>query len=1213
MDESISFGTWVRRRRKLLDITQDELARRVGCTRSTIQKIEGDERRPSREMAARIAELLEIPLEQRAAVVNAARSGLTLEKLPPIAATISGTAVPMRGASEFVTCAICGAVTQADRRFCTDCGTAINQRCPACHANTAVGSRHCGECGIPLDQVPAEAPLREERRWVTVLFADISGVNALLEHLDPEDTKNFMDSCFQRMGQAIQHHGGIVLHIFGSELLAVFGAPVSHEDDAERAVRAALALHDLHLVDDDANAVTLRIGLNTGEVIAGLLGPQGARDYTVTGNTVSTALHIRNAAEPGHVYVGAATFQATRQAVRYQERVLASTSKPQSLRIWEALNIASMPEARPLGTAPLFGRDDELGRLLKMWERVVRDAKPHLVTLLGEPGIGKSRLAAEFVARLLPEARVLHGRCLPYGTTLAYWALATMLKDVAGIAVEDEPIVARAKLTSFVTATMTPDHGSVTDLALHLALLSALDIAEDHMRPVGDQRALHASARRFLAALARRRPLCLIFEDIHWADDALLDLIELAAKQIHDVPLLILVQARPEILDKRATWGRGVRSFTSLPLNPLPLEEEAAMVLALCHERGIPAEVAVQIGHGPGGNPLFAEELVAMIAEQGRVAGVPPTIKPLIAARLDALLPAERQTLHRAAIFGKAFWAGGLRALDPDTTCDVEEQLETLEHKELLRVQPHSQFRDEVEYIFKHDLIRDVAYEILPKAQRRVLHGRVVDWLEQREEERFDLLAHHSVEAGQQQRALDYLVHAAQRASHAAAPNQEAALLGEALAIAEHIAPPDRIAALHAKRGSAFMVAGRWSDAKSELAIAHSAHMHLPLEQRTRVLLELAEAGYWLADMNALHVHADEALELARLARNADLTAGALARLSLAESSDGNLTASARLWEQAIAYSGGLTPTMGTAASITGLLTYWLGQLEDAIRLNSNAARTYRGWHATGLLVTTLGQSGIALAGSGCYAEAARVFEEAIRLGREYEVWHFVARATAMSAGFHLDLFNYAGNEALAEEARTLAKSINFQPPAASAGIDLLLNFARRQDTRRAEALLPEIAAVVEKAGGFHGWLWRLRFAEAQAEIAQARGAWEDAVQHAESAIEQCRARGRVKYHILALDTRARALIELQRAPEAIAGLHEALAMARDLADPAVFLRPATTLLGVDGEDALLRETQTIIDRIIAAIPTQSMRRVFEAAEPVQRIATWTSQKRWQS
>lgn len=379
-----------------------------------------------------------------------------------------------------------------------------------------------------------------------------------------------------------------------------------------------------------------------------------------------------------------------------------------------------------------------------------------------------------------------------------------------------------------------------------------------------------------------------------------------------------------------------------------------------------------------------------------------------------------------------------------------------------------------------------------------MLHGRVVDWLERRQETRFDLLAHHAVVAGQQQRALDYLVQAAQQASRAGAPGQEAAILGEELPIAERIARPDKVTSLRARRGAAFLNAGRWADAKAELETALAAPVPLPLEQRAKILLELAEASFWLADIAALQRHAGEALALARQARNADLTAGALARLSLAASSDGDLPASVQLWAQAVTYTGGLSPTMGWAPAINGLCGYWLGHLDDAIRYNGEATQTFRAWDATGMQVSTMGQWGLALAGSGRYAEAAEVFDEAIQLGREYENWPFVARATAMAAGFHLDLFDYAGHEALAEEARTLALSINFLPPVASAGIDLLLNFARCHETGRAEALLPEIAAIVEKASGFHGWLWRLRLVEAQAEIALARGAWEEAVHHAE-------------------------------------------------------------------------------------------------------------------
>ncbi len=272
---------------------------------------------------------------------------------------------------------------------------------------------------------------------------------------------------------------------------------------------------------------------------------------------------------------------------------------------------------------------------------MTRDVRPHLVTVLGEPGIGKSRLVAEFERGVLDNALVLHGRCLPYGEALGYWALGTAFKEAASIAAEDDAETARARLDQLVSRSIGPGQTETdaAEIARHLALLIGLDTAEDRTATAPDQRTLYAAARRFLEALASQRPLCLLLEDIHWADDALLDLVEFVAARAHEVALLIVAQARPELLDKRPGWGRGVRAFTTLPLEPLGERAGRDLVLALCRERGLPGDVAERVGRGAGGNPLFAEELVAMVAESGEAAGagMPSAIKALISARLDAL------------------------------------------------------------------------------------------------------------------------------------------------------------------------------------------------------------------------------------------------------------------------------------------------------------------------------------------------------------------------------------------------------------------------------------------------------------------------------------------------------------------------------------------------------------------------------------------------
>ncbi|MBA2451176.1 MAG: AAA family ATPase, partial [Chloroflexi bacterium] len=590
-------------------------------------------------------------------------------------------------------CSACGASGPPGQRFCGQCGASLARGCPACGAENPPTNRFCGACGAKLDAAamaepePAPpSPLREERRWATVLFADLSGFTSLSEQMDPEDVKALAHRSAERLATEVRRFDGTVINVMGDAIMAVFGAPLAHEDDAERAVRAAFAMRACALADGAQTPLELHIGINTGEVMAGLVGPEERCDYTVMGDTTNTAARLMSAAPTGSVLVGEETYRATRRLVRYRDLPpIEAKGKERPVPAWEALDVAPVPESRPLGTAPLVGRADELALLSGTWTKVCREARPHLVTVLGEPGIGKSRLVAEFERHSLGEALVLHGRCLPYGEALGYWAFATALKEAATISADDDADVARARLADLVTGVIPETEGAPVEVARHLALLSGLDTEDDRAAPAADQRTLHASARRFLEALARRQPLCLLLEDIHWADDALLDLVEFVVARAHAAPLLIVAQARPELLEKHPAWGRGVRAFTSLSLEPLDEAAGQQLVLALCQERGLPEDVAERVGRGAGGNPLFAEELVATVAERGGAAGIPSAIKALISARLDALPIEERSALQLAAVFGKVFWDGGLDALGPSAgaigpRASVTEQLDALEH-----------------------------------------------------------------------------------------------------------------------------------------------------------------------------------------------------------------------------------------------------------------------------------------------------------------------------------------------------------------------------------------------------------------------------------------------------------------------------------------------------------------------------------------------------
>ncbi len=1148
------------------------------------------------------------------------------------------TSVPQgTGNPGVIFCPNCGQQNPQRNRFCGQCGNPLPSTCPACGAANPVGNRFCSMCGSalstpappfrdasssPQQPMPSRSAgsnlVERERRLVTILFCDLVGFTPLSERLDPEDVREIQTMYFGRMSKEIRQFGGTVEKYIGDAVLAMFGVPMAHEDDAVRAIRCGLGMQAAitSLAADVGKQweveLALRVGVNTGEVVSGKWEVAGRKEYDVSGDAVNTAARLQTAAAPGEVLVGEETMWLARKAIRFSERrEVILKGKAGVVPVYAALALVEGPTRRGERgpRTALVGRNDELTLLTSIWVKVVREERPHFVTVLGEPGIGKSRLVAEFEGSVLNEALVLHGRCLPYGEVLGYWALAEILKEATGITATDDRETTYRKLGDLVAQVIgqTEAVWDPREITRHLALLSGLEIDMNQSAALADQSALHVSVRRFIEALAHSQPLIVLLEDLHWADDALLDLIEFMAARVHDVPLLILVQARPELLEKRPAWGRGVRGFTSLSLEPLDEGNGHELVLQLCKEHGLSEEVMQRIGRGAAGNPLFAEELVATIAERGGTTGVPSAIKALISARLDALPPEERRAIQLAAVIGKVFWEGGLRALGASS--HVNTHLEALEQKDLLRSQPRSQFRGDQEYAFKHDLIRDVAYEMLSRADRRLLHNRIVDWIEvisgERVEEYLDLLAHHAVQADQPERALDYLMRAAERADRAAAHREEAALLGQAIEIAERIDQQQLIPELRAKRGQAFRAVAMWMEADHELKTALSGLAQEQDEQHLQVLIDLAEVRHWLFDTPSTRQYATEALKAAEQVGRDDLAASAMGALALADSSEGAVQASLDHSQRALARAGkNLLPPRWFEEY--GLTLYWTGNYEAAIGRSREAIESARKAHDTTTIALALGNLGMALTGRGRYDEALQVFTEARQFAHEYGTGTWFARATAMCGGLHLELFDFARAEALAEEARELSRSVNFPQAAASGGIDLLLNFARCQQVGRTKSLLSEVAEAAEKAQGAHGWLWKLRLAQARAEIALDSGEWEEAIRWADDAIAQSVLRGRVKYQVAGMETRAKALSSLDRKHEAIASLHSALELARPVGNPVMFLRAAASLLALDGDNALLAEARTTARRIIETLPDEEMIRCFTVAEPVRVLGTLT-------
>jgi class 3 adenylate cyclase len=653
--------------------------------------------------------------------------------------------------------------------------------CPVCSHENPDSARFCNACAAPL---PAqEQGLSEERKVVTVLFADLVGFTARAEKLDPEDVRAILTPYFARVRADLERFGGTVEKFIGDAVMAVFGAPVSHGDDPERAVRGALAMcaavEQLNREDPDLE-LKIRVAVNTGEALVSLAASVTQGEGVVAGDVVNTASRLQEAAPVNGILVGEETYRATRSVIRYEEaEAVVAKGKQEPVRVWRALAAPADPGERAAGRVPMLGRASELAVLERIWERVVAEQRPQLVTLFGPAGIGKTRLATEFseLARA-GGARAIRGRSLPYGEVLPYGAFATQVKQVARIFDTDGVEVAGLKLDSAI-ADLVDDEAN--EVSAHIAMLIGVGREGD----VGNRQTLFFSARRLVEALAKERPTVLLFEDIHWADAGMLDLLEVLASRVRDVPLLLLALARPELLERRPAWGGGLPGYTALPIEALGEEHAKELAAQVLLHLEKPTDESVQIGLVGEGNPLFIEELAASVAEDAAAtaAELPTTIRGIVSARLDALPPGERAVLLDAAVVGKVFWTGALERMSSGRL-DLAELLDSLEGRDLIRREPVSRLRGDQQFSFKHDLIRDAAYGTLPRQQRRKRHAEVAAFLEETTPEihaAASALAQHWREAGEARKAADYLVIAGDQAGRGWAKEEAVGLYQQAL------------------------------------------------------------------------------------------------------------------------------------------------------------------------------------------------------------------------------------------------------------------------------------------------------------------------------------------------------------------------------------------------------------------------------------------------
>jgi class 3 adenylate cyclase/tetratricopeptide (TPR) repeat protein len=669
--------------------------------------------------------------------------------------------------------------------------------CPVCGKDNREGAKFCDECAAPLASTSAP---REARKTVTVVFCDVIGSTAMGERLDPESMRRAMSRYFEAMRSPLERHGGTVEKFIGDAVVAVFGVPQVHEDDALRAVRAAQemrqALQDLNkeLERDLGFGFAARIGVNTGEVVAG----GASSDTLVTGDAVNVAARLEQAAQPGDILIGAETRRLVQNAVAAEPvPALELKGKADRTLAYRVLEVAM----GTIGTvsrldSPMVGRDRQLKQLRQAFDATVADNSCQLFTVLGTAGVGKSRLVGEFLGAIDVAATVLRGRCLPYGDGITFFPVGQVVKEATGLGDFDAPEEVERKICAILGEEDRP--GACARLAQLFGIGASDGFTEETFWAV----------RRFLESVARRGPLVVVFDDIHWGEPTFLDLVEHITDWSRDAPILVICMARPELLDARPVWAGGKLNTATIKLEALTDAESDELIANLLEGSALPEEIRSRIVEAAEGTPLFVEEMLSMLiddellsrndggwvvtGELGSIP-VPPNIQALLAARLDRLTPIERAAIERAAVAGKQFHLGAVSALfGSEERADVRAALMGLVRRDLIGPDRSSLAGDEA-FRFRHMLIRDAAYSSIPKAARAALHERFAEWLlgvsGERVEEQEEVVGYHLEQAyllRRHLRPLDETTRAIgmRAAEHLRASGQRASMRGDPVAAA---------------------------------------------------------------------------------------------------------------------------------------------------------------------------------------------------------------------------------------------------------------------------------------------------------------------------------------------------------------------------------------------------------------------------------------------
>jgi class 3 adenylate cyclase/tetratricopeptide (TPR) repeat protein len=873
--------------------------------------------------------------------------------------------------------------------------------CAECGQDNPARARFCLACGTPITP---PAPPVEERKVVTALFTDIVGSTASAEELDPEDVRARLAPYYARLRRELESYGGTVEKFIGDAVVALFGAPVAHEDDPERAVRAALAVNRA-IAELNAETAWLnlhvRTAVHTGEALVVVGARVSEGEGMAAGDVMNTAARLQSKAPPDGIVVGEATYRATADLFEFREAdPVEAKGKAKPVPVWELVGERPAP-VRPSTRTPLVGRQAEFAELRETWQEVVATRRTRVVTLLGAPGIGKTRLLVALSEHVEDEADIHWGRCLPYGEGITYWPVVEIVRDAAGIRASDDPATVSHRLAELLERLPTRDEDELRTIAAAVANLIGAPTTPRGTYATEEisQAELHWGLRRVLQLQATIRPLVVVFEDLHWAEPTLIELLQSLVESDADAPILVLASARPELADSHPPLLAATASRRVLALEPLGDQESETLVSEVAGSQKIAGALVTRLLRNAAGNPLFLEETVRMLADAGGFdeisdtadVPVPDTLQSLIGSRLDALPIEQKRTAQHASIVGGIFWLGAVAHLS-ESDADLSSHLDGLARRDFVRPRSESSIAGDREYAFKHILVRDVAYERLPRGRRAELHVRFAEWLAALpagEDEFVEIAAHHLEQSCHLARsvahsptappvlaAVDALKRSAQKAERREGFREADRFLERALALVdeehgdvglelrlqhceilvglgEHaqahsqlLAVVDqarergrrdircgallRLANIEAKQGRATAVRGRLEEAEALAAELGDYRL------RVRAWFELAYLLAWFeADAESAVEHIRRAVDLAERDRDHDLLVEGQMRLGVALFNSGRLADAERAMERCLELSGetGSLRDDARATSLLGLYRYYRGDLEDAERL----------------------------------------------------------------------------------------------------------------------------------------------------------------------------------------------------------------------------------------------------------------------------------------